>query len=114
MPHLIALADQRGMTAAMFQPMQAAVAKELAKLDVTGAWAGRAIQMLQCHVVASVVLYRAVGRSQTHEGTSLVVWGDLSADRQLVDALATEPDLDAAFSIGLEGLLDRLLPDDQS
>jgi len=109
-PHLIALADQRGMTAAMFQPMQVAVAGELAKAGVTGARAGKAIQVLQCHVVASVVLFRAVARSQTHEGTSRTVWGDLSADSQLVDALATEPDLDEAFSLGLEGLLDRLLP----
>jgi TetR/AcrR family transcriptional regulator, tetracycline repressor protein len=111
-PHLIALADQRGMTAAMFQPMQAAVAKELEKTGVTGASAGRTIQVLQCHVVASVVLARAVGRSQTHEGTSIIVWDEISADPELVAALATEPDLDAAFSIGLEGLLDRLLPAD--
>jgi TetR/AcrR family tetracycline transcriptional repressor len=109
-PHLIALADQRGMTAAMFQPMQVAVAGELAKLGVTGARAGKAIQILQCHVVASVVLFRAVARSQTHEGTDPTVWEDLSADPELVEALATEPDLDAAFSLGLDGLLDRLLP----
>ncbi len=110
-PHLIALADQRGMTAAMFQPMQVAVAGELAKAGVTGARAGKAIQVLQCHVVASVVLFRAVARSQTQEGTNRTVWGELSADSQLVDALATEPDLDEAFSLGLDGLLDRLLPD---
>ena len=95
----------------MFQPMQAAVAKELAKLGVTGTRAGRAIQVLQCHVVASVVLSRAVGRSKTHEGTSPAVWDEISADRQLVEALATEPDLDGAFSVGLVGLLDRLLPE---
>jgi TetR/AcrR family transcriptional regulator, tetracycline repressor protein len=109
-PHVIALADERGMTAAMFQPMQAAVATELAKVGVRGAKAGKAIQVLQCHVVASVVLARAVGRSRTHEGTSPVVWTGIPADRRLIEALATEPDLDAAFSLGLEGLLDRLLP----
>jgi TetR/AcrR family transcriptional regulator, tetracycline repressor protein len=109
-PHLIALADQRGMTAAMFQPMQAAVATELAKVGIKGAKAGRAIQILQCHVVASVVLARAVGRSRMHEGTTPIVWEDGIADQKLVEALATEPDFGAAFSLGLEGLLDRLLP----
>jgi TetR/AcrR family transcriptional regulator, tetracycline repressor protein len=114
MPHLIALADQRGMTAAMFQPMQAAVAKELAKAGMTGARAGVAIQMLQCHVVASVVLFRAVARSNTHEGTSPTVWDELSTDRALVEALSAEPDLDAAFTLGLDALLDRLLPEGSS
>lgn len=109
-PHLIALADERGMTAAMFQPMQAAVARELAEVGIRGAKAGKAIQVLQCHVVASVVLARAVGRSRTHEGTSPVVWTEIPSDPKLIEALATEPDLDAAFSLGLEGLLDRLLP----
>jgi len=39
-----------------------------------------------------------------------VVWDEIPADPELVEALATEPDLDAAFSLGLDGLLDRLLP----
>ena len=68
-PHLIALADQRGMTAAMFQPVQAALAEELATIGVSGRRAGKVIQMLQCHVVASVVLARAVDRSQAQDTT---------------------------------------------
>jgi TetR/AcrR family transcriptional regulator, tetracycline repressor protein len=109
-PHLIALADQHGMTAAMFQPMQAALAQELAAIGITGEQAGRSIQILQCHVVASVVLARAVARSQTHQGTNPRVWEGTPTDAELVEALATELDLDGAFSLGLDALLDRLLP----
>jgi AcrR family transcriptional regulator len=108
-PHLIALADQRGMTAAMFQPVQAALAEELATIGVSGRRAGKVIKMLQCHVVASVVLARAVDRSQAHDTTETVVWEGRTSDPDLVEALATEPDLDAAFAFGLDALLDRLL-----
>jgi TetR/AcrR family tetracycline transcriptional repressor len=108
-PHLIALADQRGLTPAMFQPVQAALAGELASLGITGHRAGRIIQMLQCHVVASVVFARAINRSRARQGTNPLVWEGRLADPELVDALATAPDLDAAFSIGLDALLDHLL-----
>jgi len=72
-PHLIALADQRGMTAAMFQPMQAAVARELASVGIAGERAARAIQILQCHVVASVVLKnsRTQQDSRKHQSRGL-------------------------------------------
>jgi TetR/AcrR family transcriptional regulator, tetracycline repressor protein len=108
-PHLIALADQRGMTAAMFQPMQAALAQELASIGITGRRAGKVIQVLQCHIVASVVLARAVDRSPVHDTTEPVVWEGRTTDPELVKALATEPDLDSAFVFGLDALLDRLL-----
>ena len=108
-PHLVALADQRGLTAAMFQPMQAALAGELATMGITGRRAGQVIQMLQCHVVASVVLARAIDRSQAHDTTDPVVWADRAADPELVEALATAPDLSAAFTFGLDALLDRLI-----
>jgi AcrR family transcriptional regulator len=106
-PHLIALADQRGMTAAMFQPVQAALAEELAAMGITGRRAGKVIQVLQCHVVASVVLSRAVDRSPAHESARRVAW-EGRADPELVEALAIEPDLDAAFTFVLDALLDRL------
>jgi TetR/AcrR family transcriptional regulator, tetracycline repressor protein len=108
-PHLIALADQRGLTPAMFQPMQSALADELARMGITGRRAGQVIQLLQCHVVASVVLARTIDRSRSHEGTDPRVWEKNPADPELIEALATIPDLDAAFNLGLEALLDRLL-----
>jgi AcrR family transcriptional regulator len=106
-PHLIALADQRGMTAAMFQPVQAALADELAAMGITGRRAGKVIQVLQCHVVASVVLSRAVDRSPAHDRADRIAWQG-RADPELVEALATDPDLDAAFTFVLDALLDRL------
>ncbi len=109
-PHLIALADQRGLTPAMFQPVQAALADELAAMGVTGKEAGEVIQILQCHVVASVVLARTLERSRSHEGTDPEVWDGRVSDPALVAALATAPDLDRAFGLGLDALLDRLLP----
>lgn len=108
-PHLVALADQRGMSGAMFQPVQAALAGELASLGITGRRAATVIQMLQCHVVASVVLARAVDRSPAHDGVGSLDWPGGVTDRELVEALATEPDLDTAFRVGLDALLDRLL-----
>ncbi|HXW39415.1 MAG TPA: TetR family transcriptional regulator [Acidimicrobiales bacterium] len=109
-PHLIALADQRGMTGAMFQPVQAALAEELAAMGITGRGAASVIQILQCHVVASVVLARAVDRSPTHDSRAPIEWTGDTVDPELVEALAAEPDLDAAFAVGLDALLDRLLP----
>ena len=107
-PHLIALADQRGLTAAMFQPMQAALAGELATMGITGRRAGQVIQMLQCHVVASVVLARAIDRSRAHDTTEPKVWEGRAADPELVAGPGRQPDLDAAFAFGLDALLDRL------
>jgi len=114
-PHLVALADQRGLTPDMFQPVQAALAGELAAMGITGHRAGQVIQMLQCHVVASVVLARAVDRSRAREGTDPRVWEGRLSDPELVEALAAAPDLDGAFTFGLDALLDRILegrPDD--
>ncbi len=108
-PHLIALADQRGMSGAMFQPVQAALATELAAVGITGRRAGQVIQMLQCHVVASVVLARAVGRSPAHGDVETPGWAGGPSDPELVATLNTEPDLDAAFAFGLDALLDKLL-----
>lgn len=108
-PHLIALADQQGLTPAMFQPVQAALADELAGMGITGERAGHLIQMLQCHVVASVVLARTLDRSTMREGTDPLVWEGRLADAELVHTLATAPDLDLSFSIGLDALLERLL-----
>jgi AcrR family transcriptional regulator len=109
-PHLVALADQRGLTPRLFQPVQSALADELRGLGLRGRRAARVIQVLQCHVVASVVLSRAVGRSTAQQSTERSVWDD-AADPELVTALASAPDLDDAFALGLEALLDRLLPE---
>lgn len=108
-PHLVALADQRGLTPRLFQPVQSALADELRGLGLRGRRAARVIQMLQCHVVASVVLSRAVARSTAQQSTEHSAWDD-PADPELVTALASAPDLDDAFALGLEALLDRLLP----
>ncbi|HEU5033511.1 MAG TPA: helix-turn-helix domain-containing protein [Mycobacteriales bacterium] len=110
-PHLIALADQRGKTAAMFQPAQAALAAELAAVGLRGRPAAVVIQAVQCHIVASVVLARALSRSHTHDSTDPQVWPDAPDDPQLVAALARPPDLDRVFELGLQALLDGLLAD---
>ncbi|MBV8462243.1 MAG: TetR/AcrR family transcriptional regulator [Acidimicrobiales bacterium] len=109
-PHLIALADQRGMTDAMFQPVQVALADELAELGIRGRRAGQIIQVLQCHVVASVVLARAVGRSPARSRQAPLEW-EGRADPALIATLSTDPDLDGAFAFGLDALLDRFLDD---
>jgi TetR/AcrR family transcriptional regulator, tetracycline repressor protein len=109
-PHLIGLAHERGQTAAMFQPMQAALARELAGVGVRGERAAQAVRVLQVHVVSSVVLARAAGRGPLTNPTDPRAWTD-APDAELVAALAAPLDYEEAFRFGLEALLDQLLPD---
>jgi AcrR family transcriptional regulator len=107
-PHLIALAHERGRTAGLFQPVQAALAGELAAVGVTGARAARVIRALQVHVVSSVVLQRTAGRGPHTPPTDPGAWGT-AADPALVTALAEPVDYDDVFTLGVDALLDRLL-----
>ncbi len=66
-PHLVALAHERAQTPRMFQPVQAAIARELAVLGLTGEDAERALRALQVHVVSSVLLERTVDRLGTDD-----------------------------------------------
>jgi AcrR family transcriptional regulator len=108
-PHLIGLAHERGLVAAMFQPMQAALASELAAVGITGRRAAVAIRALQFHVVASVVMERTAERGPPSDMTDPKVWND-SEDTALVDALSQPLDYAAVFEVGLDALLDRLVP----
>lgn len=108
-PHLIALAHERGQTAAMFQPMQAALAQELAAVGLSGERAALAVRVLQVHVVSSVVLARTAARGPVTNPTDPLAWPD-APDPDLVSALATPMDYDEMFRFGLDALLDRLLP----
>src|SRR2546421_2823043 len=109
-PHLIGLAHERSRTAALFQPVQAALARELASLGLHGNDAALAIRVIQCHVVASVVLERTASRGPTHETTDAGLWPENQADPELVRGLATVPDFDEVFDYGLRALL-ATLPD---
>jgi TetR/AcrR family tetracycline transcriptional repressor len=107
-PHLIGLAHERGQTAAMFQPMQAALAQELAAVGLHGEQAALAVRLLQVHVVSSVVLARAAERGPVTNPTDPRAWPD-APDAELVAALASPVDYEEMFRFGLEALLDRLL-----
>lgn len=109
-PHLIAVAHERGKTAAMFQPMQAALATELAKVGLRGEPAALAVRALQFHVVATVVLERTVTRGPTSDVTDPSAWPDHPDDPELVTALSGPMDPDAVFELTLQALLDHLLP----
>jgi AcrR family transcriptional regulator len=108
-PHLIGLAHERGQTAAMFQPMQAALAQELAAVGLRGEQAALAVRLLQVHVVSSVVLARTAARGPMTNPTDPQAWPD-APDVDLVSALSAPLDYDEMFRVGLEALLDRLLP----
>lgn len=108
-PHLIALAHERGRTAAIMQPMQAVLARELAGVGVRGEQAAFAVRALQFHVVASVVLQRTAGRGPATNPTDPAAWPQVP-DPELVAALAAPLDYEATFAFGLDALLDRLLP----
>ena len=110
-PHLIGLAHERGRTVAMFQPMQAALAEELAAVGLRGQQAALAVRLLQVHVVSSVVLARTAARGPMTNPTDPQAWPD-AMDLELVATLATPVDYEEMFRFGLDALLDRLLPAD--
>lgn len=107
-PHLIAVAHERGLTGAMFQPVQAALAAELAAVGLHGRDAALAVRALQVQVTASVVLQRAATRGPQTMPTDPAAWRD-SPDPALVAALSEPLDYDEVFTLGVEALLDRLL-----
>jgi AcrR family transcriptional regulator len=109
-PHLIAIAHERGKTAAMFQPMQAALAKELHSVGLTGREAAAAIRALQLHVVSSVVVARTAERGPVTDGTDPTAWPVLTDDPELVAALGGQVDYLETFSTVLDAILDRMLP----
>ena len=108
-PHLIGLAHERGRTVAMFQPMQAALAQELAAVGLSGESAAFAVRVLQVHVVSSVVMARTAARGPTTNPTDPQAWPDF-LDAELVSTLATPVDYEEMFRFGLDALLDRLMP----
>jgi AcrR family transcriptional regulator len=107
-PHLIGLAHERSRTAALFQPVQAALARELSAMDVRGSEAALAIRVLQCHVVASVVLERTTSRGPSRQVTETTLWPENQDDPELIRGLATEPDFADVFEYGLEALMATL------
>jgi TetR/AcrR family transcriptional regulator, tetracycline repressor protein len=108
-PHLIGLAHERGQTAAMFQPMQAALAEELAVVGLRGERAALAVRVLQVHVVSSVVLARTAARGPATNPTDPQAWPEV-LDADLVTALSAPVDYEEMFRLTLDALLDRLLP----
>lgn len=108
-PHLVALAHERDRTPAMFQPVQAAMAAELAAVGVTGKEAALALQIISSQVVASTLLERAAARVE-HETARASVWPADFGDRELVETMAAPPDYDAVFAVGLEAVVDRVVP----
>jgi AcrR family transcriptional regulator len=108
-PHLIALAHERGKTAAMFQPMQAALADELHAIGLRGKNAAIAIRGLQLHVVSSVVIERTAQRGPSTDATDPNAWPHTSEDHELITALAGSVDYLGAFEITLGALLDRFV-----
>jgi AcrR family transcriptional regulator len=108
-PHLIGLAHAQGKTATMFEPLQAALAAELAEIGITGRAAATAISALQYHVAASVVMQRTAARGPESGVTDPAAWPE-ERDTALVQELTKPLDYDATFALGLDALLDRLLP----
>lgn len=109
-PHLIAVAHERGKTLAMFQPMQAALARELHAVGLRGRDAAIAIRGLQLHVVSSVVIERTAQRGPTTDATDPTAWPAITDDVELITTLSAPVDYRGAFDISLDALLDRFLP----
>jgi TetR/AcrR family tetracycline transcriptional repressor len=110
-PELVWVVHEQGRTPAMFQPAQAALATELGALGLRGRRAATAVQVIQAHVVGSVLLERTVSRSRVDEVTDPAAWGDQpEADREMVQALSGPLDHEAVFRAGLEAIVASLGP----
>lgn len=109
-PHLVGLADQQGKTVVMFRPVQAALATELAAMGVVGERATQVIQLVQYLVITSVLFSRAARRSPALRSTELSDREAPVADAPMAEALRRPTDVDGAFAVSLEAVLDRLLP----
>jgi AcrR family transcriptional regulator len=102
-PDVIGLAHERSKIPLVFQPIQAALATELAALGLRGEDAALAVRALQFHVASAVVLQRTASRGPTQDVTDPTAW--VSADAELVRSLAKPVDYGAVFDYGLDALL---------
>ncbi|WP_236147682.1 TetR/AcrR family transcriptional regulator [Mycolicibacterium sp. CH28] len=112
--HLLAIAHERDRTAALFLPVQQALAELLADLGMTGAKAALVLRALQVHVISSAIMQFSAIRGAHHrheEDPSL--WDDSVPDRELVEALKAPTDYDAVFEYGLDGLVAPLRRSEQ-
>ena len=109
-PHLIGLVHERGAAARMFQPVQAVLATELAAVGQHGETAALTIQALQQHVIASLVLERALARTPAPDPEVIEHWEGPGGDPALLAALARQPDHERLFEVGLDALLAHLVP----
>jgi AcrR family transcriptional regulator len=109
-PHLIALAHEQSKTPLMFQPVQAAIAAELAALGQRGEAAALFLRALQVHVVSSVLLERTIERYPTGQPADFdpAAWLGDSDDTELVAALGREVDRSELFEFALQALLGAL------
>ena len=107
-PHLIALVNSRGKIARLFQPVQVALAAELAALGLRGGEAAIVVRAVQCHVAAFVTLERVSTRTHSEEMTDVDAWPSTPDDPQLVRELSRPPDYEAIFEYGLAALLATL------
>jgi len=96
----------------MFQPVQAAMAAELAAVGVHGKRAALVLQAISTHVVAHVLIERAAARAASQQLADASVWPADFADPELVDVMTAPTDYDAVFAIGLDALVDALVPTD--
>lgn len=71
-PQLVALAHERTRTPAMFQPVQDAIARELAEMGLPDDETALALRALQLHVITSVLLVRSIDRYGANEPVDAV------------------------------------------
>ena len=104
--HLLAIAHERDRTAALFLPVQQALAGLLADLGVTGSQAALTLRALQVHIISSAIMQFAAVRGAHHRHEEdPTMWDDSWPDQELVEALKAPTDYDAVFEYGLEGLV---------
>lgn len=106
--HLLGIAHERDRTPQLFQPIQRALAAQLAELGVTGAEAALILRAVQVHVISSAVMQFSAVRGEKHDEEDPSLWSDALDDRALVEALQAPTDYDAVFEHTLDALMSTL------
>jgi TetR/AcrR family tetracycline transcriptional repressor len=108
-PDLVGLAHERGRTSAMFQPAEAAIARELVAAGRTGEDAALAVKAIEFLVIGSVILERAAGRGPRQRADDGLWRNEQGLDPSLVARLAAPPDHDEVFETSLRSLVAALV-----
>jgi TetR/AcrR family transcriptional regulator, tetracycline repressor protein len=112
-PHLTVVANDRGLNATAFLPLQIALARELTAAGLRGRRASRAMRSIVYVVAGFIVLADKVPPAAPTRHRSEELWADVHAagiDPGLVAELRQPADFDEVFEDTIRALVEAILP----